>query len=90
MRNIKELLELMLENQDYFNSGLCTWAGKMFCTDLITYDENYSLKNYINKNRPHKYSSLLAYRSRSSGYYWKEGNIQPRITWIKKHIKKNS
>jgi hypothetical protein len=25
-----------------------------------------------------------------SGYYWKEGDIKPRIKWIQKHIKLNS
>ena len=92
MRSIKELLELMLQHQDLFNSGMCNWTGRMYChgIELISYDEYKILKRYINKNRPHRYSSLVAYRQRHSGFYWEEGNIHPRIKWIKKHIKKNS
>ena len=91
MRSIKELLELMLQNQNYFSRGLCNWVGTIYRIrkDLISYDEYNVLLRYIDKNRPHRYSSLSAYRHRNTDYYWKVDDIHPRIKWIKKHIKKN-
>jgi hypothetical protein len=44
---------------------------------------------YIRKNRPSKFSSIDAFECRNSNYYWKIRDINPRIKWLKKHIKKN-
>ncbi len=90
MRSIKELLEIMLENKSYFFSGLCDLVHDLrYCGD-ITQEERILLINYIKYNRPSKWSSLSAFKNRSSGYYWKRKDIKPRIKWIKKHIKLNS
>jgi hypothetical protein len=91
MRSIKELLELMLQHQELFKSGLCHWVGRLHCHGvyLISFDEYYVLKRYIKENRPSKYFSLVAYKHRNSDFYWELGCIHPRIKWIKKHIKKN-
>lgn len=90
MRSIKELLQIMLDNKQYFFSGLCSWSNEIHCNGLINGYEWKTLREYIDKNRPSKFSSIDAFKSRKSGYYWKNGNINPRIKWIKKHIKKNS
>lgn len=30
MRSIKELLQVMLDNQDLFKDGLCQWKGSLW------------------------------------------------------------
>jgi hypothetical protein len=92
MRTIKELLEVMLENKDLFNKGLCYWADKLYYRNIITASERSKLKNYIDENRPFMLSSIstMCEIIKHSGYYWKEGDIKPRIKWIQKHIKLNS
>lgn len=90
MRTIKELLQTMLDNQDFFSIGLCAWASDLYYFNLITYEERIVLRSYIRDNRPSKYSSINAFIHKDSDFYWFEGDISPRIKWIKKHIKLNS
>jgi hypothetical protein len=91
MRTIKELLELMLENKGLFTHGLCKWILLLYFNDEISRKEYLTLMNYIENNRPSILSSLNCFLSQaSSAYYWKEGDIKPRIKWIQKHIKINS
>jgi hypothetical protein len=85
-RTIKELLQLMLEHQELFVSGLCHWKGELWMKSLITFEENLSLGIFIANNRPSKYSSLDTYKYRNNLVFWKPCNIKPRIKWIKKHI----
>jgi len=89
-RTIKELLQLMLDNQKLFSTGLCFWTIKLFSSRLITENEYFLLNDYIKANRPSKYSSIDAYKYRNTNLYWKENNIKPRIKWLNKHIKLNS
>ena len=88
MRSVKELLELMLEHQEIFHCSLCIWSSGLHLGGIITSDEYNVLLNHIDHNRPSKYSSLSAYKNRNKGFYWKRGEIAPRIKWIKKQIKK--
>ena len=87
-KNIVELLELLLQNQNRFESGLCNWVNSLYFVDIITNDEFRELKTFIKKNRPSKFSSCSAFIKRNSEWYWKENKIKPRIKWIKKHITK--
>jgi len=57
MRNVKELLELMLENKTLFSSGLCSWAHTLYYYNKITLNEYNLLDRYIASNRPKWYSS---------------------------------
>ncbi len=84
MRTNKELLELMLENQQDFHTGLCQWILSMFMRDRITTDEYYELKDYLKQNKPITFHGIF------SAFWWRVGDIKPRIKWIKKHIKKLS
>ena len=81
MRSIKELLQLMLDNQHMFVFGLCHWVDCLFSNGLIDITEYFRLKYYIQDNRPI-----------GSGfpYYWNIRDIKPRIYWINEHIKLNS
>lgn len=80
----------MLDNQQCFKEktnpkGLCKWVINMDMASLITIEEAILLNSYIHNNPPLIYK---IYR-RHGVYYWKPGDIQPRIAWIKKHIEKN-
>lgn len=86
MRNEKELLKLMLEHKDRFLSGLCLWVSEMYMNDIITYQEAVLLQNYINGNRPF----WNRFFKGDISFWWKKGQIKPRIKWINKHIKKLS
>jgi hypothetical protein len=84
MRTNKELLELMLENQQYFEDGLCGWIFTIRLWDRITTEEYYELKKYLSQNKPITFHRIF------SAFWWKRGDIKPRIKWIKRHIKKLS
>ena len=86
MRTIKELLELMLENKQFFKDGLCVWSESMYFKKIITPFEYRRLMDYIDSNKPTFFENPRYYFSMS--YYWKRGNINPRLKWIEKHIKK--
>jgi hypothetical protein len=83
-RPIKELLELMLEHQKLFETGLCLWSDSLFFSDKISFSEMHKLIKYIKDNKP--WTSFF----RFSAYYWPIGQIEPRIEWINEHIKKLS
>lgn len=90
MRSIKELLELMLKNEQAYFYGLCHWVNNLYICKIINLEEKRKLITYINNNRPSKWSSFSAFISRDSNFYWESKKIKPRIKWIKKHIKLNS
>jgi len=89
-RPIKELLEITIENLQYFQDGLCAWFNTLFLHGLIKGEEYTILTRYMDDNIPSVYSSVDRFRHRKSDYWWKKGDIKPRIKWIKKHIKRNS
>jgi hypothetical protein len=88
MRTEKELLKLMLWNQENFVKGLCGWIFSLNCSNIITNYELNLLMDYIDHNRPSMFSSLSAFKNRRGGYYWNKGDIKPRIKWINKQIEK--
>lgn len=80
MTTIKELLQLMLDNKNQFEYGLCRWAINLRQRSrLIDSNELDIIMEYINKNRPIDYELP---------HYWKTGEIAPRIEWLKEHINK--
>lgn len=82
MRTIRELLKIMLDNQELFQTGLCGWCHKLYFKDIITKDEYYIIRNYIYKYPTKRYKTAA-----NSSYYWEIGDIDSRIKWLKKHIK---
>ena len=87
-RPIKELLQVMLDNTVLFKVGLCRFTELLLDYRLITFEENIILRDYIYDNRPSKFSSIDAFINRDEGYFWPCGKIEPRIKWIRTHIKK--
>jgi hypothetical protein len=88
-RTIKELLQLMLDEQDLFGSGLCNWVDNIFYKSKMSFGEKEILTDYIKNNRPSMFSSIDALKCANTNFYWKMNNIKPRIKWINKHIQKN-
>lgn len=79
MRTIKELLQLMLDNQDMFPDGLCWWASALYNAQYISSEEYTALKKYILENKPDHVDTR---------YWWRACDIEPRIAWIEEQIKK--
>lgn len=88
MRNLSELLQIMLDNKEAFWTGLCQWNAQLSHDGILTGEEERRIKKYIVENRPSMFSSIAAFKSRQDMYYWPSCDIKPRIKWLKKHIKK--
>jgi len=82
MRNNKELLEVFLYNVDLFDSGLCSWIYELWRTNIISCQERSFLMEIIKDNEP-----FLNRYFTGRAYYWKIGNINPRIKFLTKHLK---
>ena len=85
-RSINELLKLMLEHQEYFNSrhsGLCYWSRVPEWEGVISREELNKILSYIEDNRPKNFRYMMGFV-----FYWTPGRLSPRIKWINKHIKK--
>jgi hypothetical protein len=76
-RSIDELLEVMLDNTAEFEDGLCKWRYNL--RNKISDEEHIRLHRYIEKNRP-----WFCFGT----HYWPKGKLEPRLKWIRKHIKK--
>ncbi len=81
MRTIKELLELMRDNDQFFVTGLCGWAANLWMDDFITSKEHTLINCYLENNLPPK---------KPNKFCWRIAGIKPRLKWINKHIKLNS
>ena len=88
MKTNKELLQVFLDNQNLFEDGLCIWVSKLYIKYLITREEEEYLYILIRNNRPFftRIKDKLSGRKRHC-YYWKQGDIKPRIKWLKKYLK---
>jgi len=90
MRNIKEILEIMLQHEELFLTGLCNWACNLKVHGHINYEELMRLYKYIQDNRPAKWSGIITLICMNNLHYWPVGWIIPRRKWLKHHIKLNS
>jgi hypothetical protein len=78
----------MFDSQNLFQFGLCRWTTKLYWQSKISYEERRILLDYIEKNAPLSFI-IRDFCDYSDGYYWKSGNIKPRLRWLKKHINKH-
>lgn len=86
MRTTKELLEVMLENIDRLESGLCYYAAALARNDIISYSEYEHIIKYLDACLPER-----KYRGRylnSLDYSFPYGEKEPRIKWLKEQIDK--
>jgi hypothetical protein len=85
MRTINELLKLTLkhleENPEGLTSGLCSFCTELYFDDIINGEEENMVIWYIRENVPNDP------HARKGGYYFLPGEIQPRIEYLKHHIK---
>ena len=82
-RHIKELLGITLANINLLRSGLCNLISILHDCGDINLEEYAILKEYFDINQ---YPSTLWY----APYWWRLGDKEPRIAWLKEQIKKNS
>jgi hypothetical protein len=83
MRTRKELLQLLLDNINLLQLGLCGLAWRLNNRRMISVEECIDIREYIRQQRPKK-------TYKGYDYYWKPGNEKPRINWLKKHIELNT
>ena len=79
---VKKVLLLLLENQDFFVTGICDWVESLEKNNLITETESILFFDYMKKNIPN--SRLFIF-----GFWWNCGEIEPRIEWINAQLMKN-
>ena len=93
MRNIKQLLSILLDNVDQINClsyspwGLCELIIKLHTEWTITDEEKDVLVTYLYSNIPHEedYDSFLKKRY---SYWFPKGEAAPRREWLTKEIAK--
>lgn len=88
-RKESELLKILLENihlMDRF--GLCRVSNQCERKFLLSENELIICKAFIISNRPNPIFSLETWKQRNDTYYWDPGHKEPRIKWLKKHIKR--
>jgi len=80
MRTEKELLQLLLDNIDKLETGLCYLTYFLWVYhNSISYDEKQKITLYIELKAPKK---------RKDCFHWKPNEKQPRIEWLKSQIEK--
>ena len=85
MRNIKELLQLMMDNQRLLKSGLCELALILYLRGVISGGEKNFIYDYISAHPP---TNVITVGKQV--WFWNKGDIEPRIDWLNTHIKLNS
>lgn len=83
MRTNKELLTLFLNNKSLFSDSLCQWIIRAYNRNIISRAELHYLLTIVEDNKP-LYSKIFR---PLSVYYWKPFEINPRIKFLKKHLK---
>lgn len=69
----------MLENEGLFRSGICGWITILWNERLINVVEGVEVTRYLKDNLP---------PTINNAYCWKQGDITPRVAWIKEQIQK--
>ncbi len=78
MRTIKELLVLLRDRFPNFQDGCLCWTiGSIARSGLISLEESFILRNYINTKRP----------PNAKLFWWPYGELAPRLEFLDKLIK---
>lgn len=86
MRTTKELLQVMLDNIDMLESGLCYYVAALSRNSIISYSEYDHLIKYLDACLPdRKYRGIYIDRLE---YCFPYGEKEPRIEWLKQQIEK--
>ena len=81
-RTIPELLQVLLDNEEYFLFGLCGLSRDLVMFGVISREEETYIYNFIKGNAPNRY--LLD--GTQSAYNWEVGEWPPRKEWLEKQI----
>lgn len=71
--SIPELIDITLENQYLFQTGLCSWVYNLYVYNILTFNEYNKFIKCIRENGEDKSRNV---------FWWKEGDIQPRIEFL--------
>ena len=84
MRSIRELLQVLVDNHEqlYLNEGLCIANSFAQRKQLISTQEYYVIKDYVDKNLP------MPYVHDGLQYAFPYGETKPRLDWLSEQIKK--
>lgn len=77
IRPLKELLQVFLDNQDLFRTGICSWSNVLWMHGFISKEEERYIDALL-EDHP-DYNPVL--------FIWKLGLIEPRINWLKENLK---
>ena len=87
MRTTKELLQVMLENIDRLDMGLCKLSSVLYYDlKLIDEAEFEIIDSYLIGNLPERKET--GFIPRIAIYSWPKGEKEPRIKWLKEQIEK--
>jgi hypothetical protein len=78
MRTIKELLEVLRENKQYFYGGLCCLTCELKNREIITDEEESFIDAYVKTNSPGGAKGFI--------FRWKYNQWEPRLKWINEQI----
>jgi len=86
-RTLKELYQILLDNFDNFNDGICSKIHCLYWFDEITYKELKLLDKHFKNQKPTIFSKFFWYSSynkmRSGDNYWwkfnESGNKQRKL-----------
>lgn len=85
MRSEKELLQILLNNINYLDTGLCKLSQFLFAIDKINWREFNFIIDLLYENITDYY-----YACNPNRYFFKPGLKQPRIKYLKELIEKYS
>ena len=85
-RTIKELLQVLLDNEDYFTSGLCALKARLVTRGIINHDEEIDIRIFLNKNLPKKKYSQ--WKNGPLLFSFQSGEWPPRKEWLEQEINK--
>lgn len=80
MRSNQELLQVFLNNTEYFYRGIPQWSVELYVKGLLTWEEKTYIRELLEKDRAN------SEKKASYGYYWDIGIMEPRIKWLKEHL----
>ncbi len=90
MRSTKELFQVLLDEDNYFETGLCHFIFVLWMNGIIYGHEYQLLDEYIKSHRPKNFHYFFCkiFRLDNIHFYWSPGKKKQRIKWINQQIKK--
>jgi hypothetical protein len=91
MRTLPELFKILKANKHIiiskYSTGLCALTHRLQSDNIITSEEEYEMKKYIDINRPKLGSKYYNESYKESPWYWPLFKWYPRLLWINTQIR---